>query len=117
MDFIIQILINAVVLLLAAKFMPKVEVRNFGAALLVAFLIGILNPTIGWLLRGVFHIATLGIPLLLGLGFIIRLIVTAIIIKLVDVFVSGIRIRGFITALILALIMAVTGTIVSWILF
>src|SRR5687768_18021579 len=84
MDFIISLLINAVVVLIAAYIMPKVEIRSFGSALVVALLIGILNPTVGWILRGLGHVLTLGIPLLLGLGFIIRLIVTAIVIKIVD---------------------------------
>lgn len=115
MEFILKIIINAVVLLIAAKAMAKVEIRSFGSALLVAFLIGILNVTIGELLRFIFHIGTLGIPLLLGLGFIIRLIVTAIIIKIVDALMKGFRVDGFVTALILAIIMALAGTIIAWI--
>ena len=113
MDWIISLVVNAVVVLGVAYMLPKVEVRNFGSALLVALLIGILNPTIGWLLRGVLHVATLGIPALLGLGFIIRLIAFAIIIKMVDALVGGFKVHGFTTALIMALILAVVGSVVN----
>lgn len=115
MGFLFEILLNAIILILVARVMPKVEVKSFGSAVVVALLIGILNPTVGFLLRGVFHLLTLGIPLLIGLGFIIRLLVTAIIIKLVDVFVTGFKVHGFSASLILAVIMAVAGTILSWI--
>lgn len=115
MNFLIEILITAGVLLLTAKLMPKVEVRNFGSALLVAFLLGILNPTIGFLLSGIFHVFTLGIPLLLGLGFIIRLFASAIIIKLVDAFVPGFKVHGWGTGLLLAVIIALAGTVAGWI--
>lgn len=114
MDFIISLVINAVIVLIAAYILPKVEVRNFGSALLVAFLIGILNPTIGWILRGVLNIATLGIPALLGLGFIIRLIVTAIVIKIVDAVVPGFKVHGFTNAIILAIIIALISSLVDY---
>lgn len=113
MSFLISLIINAVIVLAAAYIMPKVEVKSFGAALLVAFLIGILNPTIGWILSGLFHVATLGIPLLLGLGFIIRWIASAVVIKIVDAVMPGFRVQGFSTALILAAVIALLGTLVD----
>ncbi len=114
MDFIISLVINAVVVLMAAYILPKVEIRNFGSALLVAFLLGILNPTIGWILRRLLDIVTLGIPFLIGLGFIIRLIATAIVIKIVDALVPGFKVRGFTNALILAIIIALISTLVDY---
>lgn len=115
MEFILELIVTAGVLLLASKMMSKVEVHSTRSAFIVALLIGILNPTIGLLLRGVFHVFTLGIPLLIGLGFLIRLLVTAIIIKLVDAFVSGFKVHGFTTGLLLAVMIAMAGTIVGWI--
>ncbi|RYD81678.1 MAG: hypothetical protein EOP53_05765 [Sphingobacteriales bacterium] len=113
MNFIISLVINAVVVLIAAYILPKVEVRNFGAAIVVALLLGILNPTIGWILKAVLNVATLGIPALLGLGFIIRLIATAIVLKIVDALVPGFKIHGFTNAIILAVIIALIGTLVD----
>jgi len=113
MHFIISLVVNAVVVLIAAYILPKVEIRNFGAALLVALLIGILNPTIGWILKAVMNVATLGIPALLGLGFIIRLIATAIVLKIVDALVPGFKIHGFTNAIILAVIIALISTLLD----
>jgi putative membrane protein len=113
MHFIISLVVNAIIVLIAAYILPKVEIRNFGAAIVVALLIGILNPTIGWILRGALNIATLGIPALLGLGFIIRLVVTAIVLKIVDALVPGFKIHGFTNAIILAVIIALVSTLVD----
>lgn len=117
MDFLLSIFINAVILILVAKMLPKVHISGWGAALLAALLIGIFNPTIGWILRAVLNVATLGVFLLFGLGFIIRLIVTALIIKLVDWLMGGLRVDGFGTALLLAIIMALVGSLLQYLLF
>lgn len=113
MSFIINMVINAVLVLAVAYILPKVQVRNFGSALLVAFLIGILNPTIGWVIYAVFNVATLGLFWLLGVSIIFRIVANAIVIKLVDGVVGGFRVQGFGTALLMAVIMAVLGTIVE----
>ncbi|MDB5261758.1 MAG: hypothetical protein JWQ14_1039, partial [Adhaeribacter sp.] len=51
MDFFINLLISAGVLMLLAYMMPQVHVKSFLTALWVALLIGLLNDTIGWLMR------------------------------------------------------------------
>lgn len=117
MEFILSILINAAILIIVAKMLPKVHISGWGAAIFAALLIGIFNPTIGWVLRAILNVATLGIFVLFGLGFIIRLIVTAFIIKLVDWLMGGLRIDGFGTALLLAIIMALVGSILQYLLF
>ena len=112
MNWILQLLLNAAVLLLAAKVMPTVKIRSFGTAVLVALVIGVLNATIGFLLRLPLNILTLGL-----LSFVVRLIVTAIIIKITDKFFSGFEVASFTTALILAAIMALAGVLFSHFLF
>ena len=42
-DWLIHIVIDAIVLLLAAKVLPKVELKGWKAAIIVTFLIGILS--------------------------------------------------------------------------
>ena len=109
MNWILQLLINAAVLLLAAKLMPSVKIKSFGTAVLVALVIGILNATIGWLLRLPLNILTLGL-----LSFLVRLIVLAIVIKIADKFFAGFEVRSFTTAFILACIMAIAGSLLSY---
>lgn len=109
MNAILQLLLNAAILLLAARIMPTVKVRNYGTAVAVALVIGILNVTIGFLLRLPLNIVTLGL-----LSFFVRLIVTAIIIKITDKFFAGFEVRSFTSAVILACIMAIAGTLFSY---
>lgn len=109
MSWILQLLINAVVLLLASKIMPTVKVRNFGTAVVVALVIGILNATIGAIIRFPLNLFTLFL-----LSFFVRLIVLAIVIKITDKFFSGFDVSSFTSAIILACIMAVAGSLLSY---
>jgi len=108
MDFIINLLISAGVLILMAYILPQVTIKSFLTALWVAILIGLLNATIGWLLRAVGNLFTLFL-----LSFIIRLIVTAIVIKIADKLVRGFEIRGFWPALVIAIALAIASTLVD----
>jgi len=109
MNWILQLLINAAVLLLASKIMPTVKMRSFGTAIGVALVIGILNATIGAILRFPLNLVTLFL-----LSFFVRLIVMAIVIKITDKFFSGFEVNSFTTAIILACIMAVAGSLLSY---
>lgn len=111
MNWILQLLINAVVLLLASKIMPTVKIRSFGTAVGVALVIGILNATIGAILRFPLNLVTLFL-----LSFFVRLIVLAIVIKITDKFFSGFEVRSFSAAVILACIMAVAGSLLTYLL-
>jgi len=108
MDFIINLLISAGVLILMAYILPQVTIKSFLTALWVAILIGLLNATIGWLLRAVGNLFTLFL-----LSFIIRLIVTAIVIKIADKLVRGFEVRGFWPALVIAIALAIASTLVD----
>ncbi len=106
MNIILELLLNAGILLLIAYLMPSVNIKNYGTAIAVALVIGILNATIGFILRLPMNLVTLGL-----LSFFVRLIVTAVIIKIVDKFFSGFEVKTFSAAVILACAMAVAGTL------
>lgn len=108
MSLILQLLINAAVLLLLARVMPTVKIRNYGTAIAVALVIGLLNVTIGFLLRLPLNLITLGF-----LSFFVRLLVTAIVIKIADKFFTGFEVQTFSAAVIIACVMAVAGTLLS----
>jgi putative membrane protein len=108
MDFIIQLLVNAGILLILAYMMPSVAIKNFTTAILVALVVGILNATIGYLLRLPLNIVTLGL-----LSFVIRLLVTAVMIKIADKFFTGFIVKGFLPAVIIAVVIAVVGSVLS----
>jgi len=104
MEFLLTLLINAAVLFAVAYIMPQVHIRSFGTAILAALLIGLLNATIGFLLRLPLNLFTLFL-----LGFLVRLFVTAIIIKLVDKLMKGFEVQGFWPAVVIAVVMAIAG--------
>ncbi|MBF9253583.1 phage holin family protein [Pontibacter sp. 172403-2] len=109
MDYIINLLVSAGVILVLSYMMPSVHVKSFWTALWVAFLIGIFNATIGLLLGFVFNLVTLFL-----LRIIINLIVTALMIKLVDALVGNFKVDGFLPALIIAVVTALALAAVGW---
>jgi putative membrane protein len=106
--FIVNLLVGAGVLILLSYIMPSIRVKSFGTALWVAFLVGVFNATIGFLIRLPFNLVTLFL-----LEFLVRLIVTAIIIKLVDMLVGNFEVKGFWPAVVIAIAMAIAGTLVD----
>lgn len=114
-NWLIHIIIDSVVLLLAAKMLPKVELKGWKTAIVVALLIGILSFFLSWLLTAILNIATLGIFYFLGLGFITRIAAYAIIIEIADKLSKDFKTHGFLPSLWLAIILAFVGAIVDWI--
>ncbi|WP_082161593.1 phage holin family protein [Rufibacter radiotolerans] len=107
MNFILDLLVSAGVLLLLAYLMPQVTVKSFWTALWVAILIGILNVLIGYILTFVLNLVTFFL-----LEFIVKLIVSAIVIKIVDKLVRGFEVRGFWPALVIALALSLVSTFI-----
>lgn len=104
MNFIITLLVNVGILLGMTYVLPSVRIKNYGTAIVVALVIGLLNATLGWLLRVPLNVVTLGF-----LSFFVHLIVTAVMIKLADKLFDDFEIAGFLPAVIIALVMAVVG--------
>ncbi|WGQ08175.1 phage holin family protein [Pedobacter gandavensis] len=104
MNFIITLLVNAGILLGMTYVLPSVRIKNYGTAIVVALVIGLLNATLGWLLRVPLNVVTLGF-----LSFFVHLIVTAVMIKLADKLFDDFEVAGFLPAVIIALVMAVVG--------
>ena len=108
MYWILQLLVNAGVLFLMASLIPEVKVRSYGTAVAVALVIGLLNATIGVLIRFPLNLLTLWL-----LSFFVRLLVTAIVIRITDRLFSGFGVRTFMAALLLAIALAVAGTLLD----
>jgi putative membrane protein len=108
MEFIVNLIVSAGVLMLMAYIMPQVTVKSFMTALGVALLVGILNATVGFLLRFPLNLVTFFL-----LGFLVRLIVTAIMIKLTDKLMTNFKVDGFWPALVIAIALAAAGTLVD----
>jgi putative membrane protein len=106
MHFLIDLLLNAAVLFILSTLLPSVRIKNYGTAVWVALVIGLLNATTGFALRLPLNILTLGL-----ISFIIRLFVSAIMIKLADFLFPGFKVSGWVPAFIIAICMAIAGTL------
>ena len=100
---LIHWLLSALALLVIAHFLPGFVVRGLEPALVAALVIGLLNATLGFLLK----IITFPITILtLGL---FLLVINAMMILLASHIVTGFHVTGWIPALIGAAALALVG--------
>ena len=96
-------LLSALVLLCISQFVPGFQVRGLEPALIAALVIGLLNGTLGLLLKIVtfpLTIVTLGLFLL---------VINALMILLASRLVTGFHVTGWIPALCGAVVLALLG--------
>lgn len=99
MSILINWLLSALIILLTSQIVPGFKVDTFTTALLVAFVLGIVNAII----KPILIILTLPINILtLGL---FTFVINAALILLVDRIVPGFKVEGFTPALIAAFIL------------
>ncbi|MFD1144350.1 phage holin family protein [Larkinella insperata] len=108
MNLILHLLLDAAVIFGLAYLMPQVDVKSFGTALLIAVILAVLNFLVGWLIRFPLNLVTFF--LLTG---IVRIVVTAILLKLIDKMMGSFTIVGFWPALVIAITVAVVGGLVD----
>ncbi len=108
MNLILHLLIDAAIIFGLAYLMPQITVKSFGTALLIAVLLGLLNFFIGWIIRFPLNLVTFF--LLSGL---VRVIVTAIMLKVIDKLMNSFHIDGFWPALVIAIAVALAGSLID----
>ena len=114
MELLISWLILSLAVWVTALVLLGFHIKNFGGAVLVAAIFGVLNTLIGWLLFTLLAIATLGLALLLA--FITRWIVMAILLQFTASLTGALKIDSFGQAFLGALIMSAVGTLAQWLL-
>ncbi len=87
-------LVGALALWIVAQLIPGIEVRGFGAALGATIIIAIVNGTLGMLIRFLAYPLTL---LTLGL---FLLVINAFLLKVASLFTPGVRVHGFLSAVV-----------------
>lgn len=106
-------LVLSLIIAATAAIVPGVTIRGFWGVVLVAALFGVLNVAVGWLLFTIIGIGTLGLGFLLA--FVTRVVVNAILLKLVDAMTTRLSIASFGHALLAAVVMSGLGTLFEWI--
>jgi len=105
MNFLIQLILNAVAILLTSYLLSGVHVDGFLAAFILAFVLSILNA----ILKPLLIILTIPITVVtLGLFLIV---INAGVLLLADYFVSGTSIDGFWWAVLFGFIVSVINSI------
>jgi putative membrane protein len=103
-------LISALALWIVARFVPGIYVSGPQAALIAALVIGLINATIGLILK----IVTLPLTILtLGLFWFV---INALMLELASRFVVGFEVRGFFPAFIGAIVLMIVSSILHWLL-
>lgn len=107
MNFLLRLLVNGVAFYLIAMYVPGIHANSFGAAVLAAFIFGIVNAIVRpivLLLTLPFTIITLGL-------FII--VVNALMFWLATWIAPGFKVDGFMPALIGGIIMTIVGIVTN----
>ena len=102
--------LSALCLLLVAHYVPGFFVRGFGTALIAAVVIGLVNGTIGALLK------VLTFPITILTFGIFWLFINALMLKFAAVFVPGFEVRGLWPAFWGGVILSVLNMIVRQVL-
>jgi putative membrane protein len=103
--------VSAVSLLIVAHLISGFHVSGFGTALIAALVIGLINATLGLLLK----LVTL--PLTLITFGLFLLVVNALMIWLASTIVPGFEVTGFGPAFLAAIILAVINTVMRHLVF
>ena len=99
---------NAVALIIVSQIVPGITVNGFAAALWAALVIGLVNATLGLLLK------ILTFPLtILTLG-LFWFVINAIMLELASAFVPGFHVAGFLSAFFGAIVLALVNVLLKW---
>ena len=106
-SFLIQIILNALALLLGASLLKGVQVKNFVSAIIIAIVLAVLNATLGAfmdLISAPLRWVTLGL---------FAFIIDAIVILVTAKFMDNFKVDGFISAVYLAVVLSIFNLILS----
>ena len=98
-------LISAVSLLIVAYIISGIEVRGFGTALIAALVIGLINATLGFILK------ILTLPLTLLTFGLFLLVINALMLQLASHLVPGFVVSGFWAAFFGAIVLSLVSMV------
>jgi putative membrane protein len=111
MILIISWILSALSLVIVAHLIPGFEIKSFWSALLAAVVIGLINATLGFILK----ILTLPISIL-TFG-IFLFVINALMLKFATFFVPGFEVNGFWSAFFGAIVLAILNMILKGLVF
>jgi putative membrane protein len=106
---LIHWILTAIAVWIVAHVVPGISVSGPTAALIAALVIGLINATLGLLLKIVTFPLTL---LTLGLFWFV---INALMLELAAAFVKGFYVRNFVAAFIGAILLSLVSSLLQWI--
>lgn len=103
--------LSALSLVIVAHIVPGFTVQSFGTALLASVVIGLINATLGLLVK------VLTLPLTILTFGLFLVVVNALMLMLAASIVPGFRVEGFFPALLGAVVLALVSTVLRNIVF
>ncbi len=106
---VIGALISGFVIWIVGKLGLGLEVDGFGSAFIAAIVIAVVGAAVNWLLT------VLGISF--GgnwLGAVLQLIIAAVVLLISDRFLKGLRVAGFVGALVAAIAIGAVYWLIAW---
>jgi putative membrane protein len=100
--------LSALAVWIVAHVVPGISVSGPVAALVAALAIGLINATLGLLLK------ILTFPLTLVTLGLFWFVINALMLKLAAAVVTGFEVRGFVPALIGAVVLSVVSSVLQW---
>ena len=100
-------ILSAIALLIVSRLVPGFDVRGLGPAMIASLVIGLLNATVGFVLKIItlpLAIVTLGVFLL---------VINAVMILVASNIVRGFNVHGFLPAFIGAIVLALLGMLIK----
>ena len=105
---ILNWLLSALALVIVAHVVPGFVVAGFGAALIAALVIGLINASLGLALK----VVTAPLSLITFGGFL--LVINALMLMLASSLLRGFHVRGFATALIGGVVLSLVNLGLRW---
>jgi putative membrane protein len=106
LGLLVQWLLYAIALMVVSRLVPGFYVHGLGSAMVASLVIGLLNATVGFVLKIVtFPISILTLGLFL-------LVINGLMILVASNLVSGFHVRGFVPAFWGAVVLALLGMVI-----
>lgn len=105
--WILHWLLSGVALLIVAQILPGIQVSGLGSALIAALVIGLVNATVGLVLKIVllpFIVLTLGI---------VYFLINGLMLKLASEFVPGFRVIGCMPAILGSILLTIVDYLLN----
>ena len=108
MRLLLNWILSALAVWIVSQVVPGIHVNSAMTALIAALVIGLVNATIGFLIK------ILTFPLtLITLG-LFWFVINALMLELASVLVRGFEVHGFLAAFIGAIVLSIVSSILHW---